>query len=247
MTPTFEKIDTVQPRELLTSRGEKIVTLLSDNEAIKVLERHRDKLGDFGRDLISAAYSRKGLSPRQIPWLHKLALELLPTDKRPGYTDVTKAQEAPTTILDLTPIRKLMERAALKLTRPKIRFEFTEDPALDQSLRMEQLPARKLAITIASSGSRTPGAIMVSDGGPFGKNVFFGRVHENGRWEPKGAVPEWVLEALRQLAEETVAFVSGYGRKTGRCCFCGLQLTDGRSVVVGYGPICADNYGLPWG
>jgi len=26
-----------------------------------------------------------------------------------------------------------------------------------------------------------------------------------------------------------------------------VTLTDPRSVAVGYGPDCADNYGLPWG
>jgi hypothetical protein len=30
-----------------------------------------------------------------------------------------------------------------------------------------------------------------------------------------------------------------------RCSFCGLALTDEGSVFMGYGPICARNYGLP--
>lgn len=34
---------------------------------------------------------------------------------------------------------------------------------------------------------------------------------------------------------------------TGHCCFCGLPLEDGRSVAMGYGPICARKWGLPWG
>jgi hypothetical protein len=36
------------------------------------------------------------------------------------------------------------------------------------------------------------------------------------------------------------------GHATGSCCFCSRQLTDARSVAHGYGPICAENYGLPW-
>jgi hypothetical protein len=36
------------------------------------------------------------------------------------------------------------------------------------------------------------------------------------------------------------------GHATGSCCFCSRQLTDARSVHHGYGPICAENYGLPW-
>jgi len=34
---------------------------------------------------------------------------------------------------------------------------------------------------------------------------------------------------------------------TGNCCFCRRELTDKRSTEVGYGPICADHFSLPWG
>lgn len=41
-----------------------------------------------------------------------------------------------------------------------------------------------------------------------------------------------------------------FGHEHSRCVFCSRNLSDekdGRSVDVGYGPICADKYGLPWG
>jgi hypothetical protein len=57
-----------------------------------------------------------------------------------------------------------------------------------------------------------------------------------------GALPG--TEELRQLA---VAFA----HKTSTCMFCCRELTDERSDPkqggMGYGPVCADNYGLPWG
>jgi len=31
------------------------------------------------------------------------------------------------------------------------------------------------------------------------------------------------------------------------CCFCGRDLDTAESISMGYGPICADKYGLPWG
>lgn len=37
-----------------------------------------------------------------------------------------------------------------------------------------------------------------------------------------------------------------YGQAYSNCCFCGLELTNKASLQMGYGPICADNYGLPW-
>lgn len=36
------------------------------------------------------------------------------------------------------------------------------------------------------------------------------------------------------------------GRKSGSCCFCHRQLDNAISVAMGYGPICAEKYGLPW-
>ena len=44
-------------------------------------------------------------------------------------------------------------------------------------------------------------------------------------------------------AEEAAEF----GHTTGHCVFCCRELTDGRSTEVGYGPVCADKNGLPWG
>jgi hypothetical protein len=52
---------------------------------------------------------------------------------------------------------------------------------------------------------------------------------------------------LTSLCLDPVAAASVYGRRTGVCCFCARRLTDARSVAVGYGPICAEHWGLPWG
>jgi len=35
------------------------------------------------------------------------------------------------------------------------------------------------------------------------------------------------------------------GHKHGNCCFCCRDLTNAVSVHLGYGPICAEKYGLP--
>lgn len=36
-----------------------------------------------------------------------------------------------------------------------------------------------------------------------------------------------------------------HGQKYGSCCFCGRELIEKASVFYGYGPICAENFGLP--
>jgi hypothetical protein len=59
--------------------------------------------------------------------------------------------------------------------------------------------------------------------------------------------------AYMDLADELTAFALNplesaimKGQAYGHCCFCGLELTNKISVHHGYGPICADKYGLPW-
>ena len=37
------------------------------------------------------------------------------------------------------------------------------------------------------------------------------------------------------------------GIRVGNCCFCGRELTTLESRSAGYGPICAEKWGLPWG
>jgi len=55
----------------------------------------------------------------------------------------------------------------------------------------------------------------------------------------------WILHLLKVAADPARA-AREYAALMGACSFCGLPLTDAGSVRVGYGPICAGNWGLPW-
>lgn len=64
----------------------------------------------------------------------------------------------------------------------------------------------------------------------------------------------WVYERglLRTpgLRLATAEEAAAWGHENHRCVFCGRNLSDdgeGRSVEVGYGPICAEKHNLPWG
>ena len=43
------------------------------------------------------------------------------------------------------------------------------------------------------------------------------------------------------------ATAKAYGKLTSNCSFCGKELSDERSIRAGWGPTCAENFGLPWG
>lgn len=55
------------------------------------------------------------------------------------------------------------------------------------------------------------------------------------------------LKLLKKLIENPIEMTAKKGREGINCCFCGLHLTDSVSRAMGYGPICADKWGLPYG
>ena len=52
---------------------------------------------------------------------------------------------------------------------------------------------------------------------------------------------------LKELNEDPINKTKAQGQLTGHCCFCRKELRTKESVGAGYGPICADKWGLPWG
>jgi hypothetical protein len=114
-----------------------------------------------------------------------------------------------------------------------------------------QLPdTTPLRISVAGAGSRTPGFLMLTDGGPFGDNRYFGRISPAGQLEigrDGGAVQAQLVPLLEQLAADPAKVAADFGHLTGNCCFCARKLADERSVAVGYGQTCAKKFGLRWG
>lgn len=55
------------------------------------------------------------------------------------------------------------------------------------------------------------------------------------------------LSCIQFFNDDPAEAAKLYGKMTSRCCFCGHELSTGESVAVGYGPICAEHFGLPWG
>ena len=107
-------------------------------------------------------------------------------------------------------------------------------------------------LALAGPKSRYEGQVMVTDGGPWGENVWYGRIEDNGGWFcPPNAQNlheiSMVESLLQRMATDPVGTAEAHGRLHGNCCFCGNVLSDERSTELGYGPTCAKNYGLTWG
>lgn len=197
---------------------------------IPTLRANLDKLPvkdiDFARSLLATAErcAQRGwsLSQKQTHWLAVMAERA----ENPAAT-------APAvTIGDMTGLIAIFRTAQAHLKRPAITTES---------------PVGLLKLSLAGERARHPGSINVAEKGRFGQATFYGRIMPDGTWQGRGGTAPVLLTYLKAFAENPAAMAAQHGHLTGSCCFCSRDLTDARSVAVGYGPICAANYGLPWG
>lgn len=133
-------------------------------------------------------------------------------------------------VLDLKPIQKFLRDAQSRgLKSPKLRV-----------LAMDNKSELRLALT---TKGMAPGSISVvlEDG----KTGFMGCIRPDGTPTKTVATDRPLQEHLLLVAKDPVSAAKAYAALMCRCSFCGLALTDAGSVEVGYGPICAQHWGLP--
>ena len=56
-----------------------------------------------------------------------------------------------------------------------------------------------------------------------------------------------VKSHLVDFSRDPQGVAAEFGKTHQNCCFCGKEITDKRSLSVGYDPTCADKFSLPWG
>ncbi len=157
------------------------------------------------------------------------------------YTIMPKAPAREAAVVgDLGGVLALFDRARKHLKFPAIVLGV---PDLGGGIR----------ITVAGERAKVPGSLTVTsaDRGGDGARVWYGRVLLDGSYFAASACTpreRTEIEArLRAFSADPAKVAGEHGRLTGCCCFCNRKLDDERSTAVGYGPVCADHFGLPWG
>lgn len=163
--------------------------------------------------------SSRGLSPKQIAWVHVLVVE---HDLRTAAPKVVLSG-----IAGLLSVARENGAKAPRLTYPakganesgKIRFSTNRD-----------------------------GGVSITDGGGFGNSEYYGRMDPaTGEIVTRRIIPAPVLALLLAIDADPQAFSKVAGWLTSSCCYCSRELTTAASRGAGYGPICAGKYNLPWG
>jgi hypothetical protein len=116
-------------------------------------------------------------------------------------------------------------------------------------IRLRAADGQTVVLKLNGARSKYEGSICVANDAAYGAsdNKYFGRIERNGAWIPGRDACSVILALLDELAANPAETAAKYGKLTGNCCFCSTPLKDARSTAVGYGPICAEHFGLPWG
>lgn len=109
------------------------------------------------------------------------------------------------------------------LLRPRLRFDL-----LGSVVDIKRTQRGKVIVCVGSDWVAT----IDSDG----------RVLLEGR-----PLTDDVKATLLIVEEDPIGAATLHGQRVGSCCFCSKLLTTNESVSVGYGPVCAERWGLPWG
>lgn len=175
-------------------------------------------------DLVRSWQRYGSLTPKQASLLEKLVAE---AEAKQAKQDAPKAER-----LDLTKINEMFDTARGNgLKRMALRF-------------VDEAGAR-FTVSPAAATSRNAGMLYVksADDGYLGKIDGQGVFH--GAWNTAGDATTKAQAALVEFSRDPVGKSKLYGELTSSCCYCGKDLDDPRSVMAGYGPICAGNWGLP--
>lgn len=183
------------------------------------------------------------MSAKQISWVHVLAVEEMTRREQAGL----RVQPSPAPQQNTVPVAakgemdgilNLFAEARKHLKRPRILIAV---PQLGPD--GSHAP---YVLSVAGIRSKRPGWINVVRERD---DWYVGQIDQQGVLHSVRGLTEHpgLVEMLRRLALEPAKVAAEYGKLMGVCCFCGRHLEDPRSTEVGYGPVCAQHFALPWG
>lgn len=118
------------------------------------------------------------------------------------------------------------------------------DAAAASGLQVPHIDATHFYAYRATAQSRNPGSVTILSkrGG-----AYYGSIMRDGTLRLGRDCPPAAAEQIKAFAADPITNSVVEGRTRGRCCFCSTPLDTDASQTVGYGPICAQRYNLPWG
>lgn len=188
---------------------------------------------EFAHGLVSQWDKYGRLSDKQTPWVFTL-LERAENATTTGSMQPKKAEHAGIN-LSASPVKlfEIFDKAkANDIQSPVIRFM-----AGDDQLRMNLSKDGKLL------------HIVTQEQNDEGRRNWLAAIDREGvlRLTTKRKIPEKLVETVHSFATNPSQAGKATGQRMKWCCFCARPLVTTDSLYYGYGPICAEKWGLEWG
>jgi len=222
------------------------VRMANEPAEVKILREHgslliNPKNQKFANDLVNQWDTRGFISRKQQFWLEKLsemaseAAASMPVEV--GLTGYGAVCEL---------IARSGDSGQKALKEPSVTLWVESPDGHTHELRVRQPGTRKkdrcfngAEELVVEEVERTVRAVRTQ--------TFHGLINktDNSYYHAKNT-PAWVVDALENFKTDPITTLAEMGRLAGRCAFCQRALDDERSTAMGYGPVCAKRYSLPW-
>ena len=186
------------------------------NDLKEVLHLIPAKSQGFAQDLLKADKGY-GLSEKQAYWVNKLVGQV----KTPA--------PAPRTVGNILSIIGMFAHAK------------------EAGKKLPVIRLNGFKLSLANDASKNAGCVYVKDE----HNMYVGKITPAGELiclrELGESLKDSAAAAITTFAADPLGAAKAYGQSYHSCCFCGIKLTDkkaGGSIEMGYGPICAEKFGL---
>jgi len=220
--------------KLTTTKGHELWVPKALNDAglaALLTEALAARWSSFGDSMLGDYHNYNNFTPKQRPWVAKLI-----HDASDAGTAAAKVEHASKPVLGgADRLMAMFDKAGEAIKWPKIRIN---------------LNGLTIKLSRAGSNARHPGSINVV----LNADDWAGRVHTDGtldlyaaRCEQAGTSADAVTSTIAEWLANPEDGARLFGQLTGACCFCNRELTTGESLTAGYGPVCADRFGLSWG
>ena len=178
--------------------------------------------GDFAASLMDQVRKRGDLSPKQLQAVYQSIAREEDWAKQ-------REQKATQTQIDMS---DLLNRFAL---------------ALKAGIKRPKVNTGDLLFSLAPAHGHNAGCVYVKgEKDDYGDRPYLGKITPEGKFFAGRGVEDDVKQRIAEVGADVVGSAKAHGAQHGNCCFCSRDLTTDESVSNGYGPICADRYGLPW-
>jgi len=186
------------------------------------LEWLKSATGDFAASLLEQVGKRGDLSPKQLQAVYNA----IARDHDRAKQREQKATQTQINMGDLLHRFDLAVKAGKK--RPRINVG-------------------DLLFSLAPAHGKNAGHVYVKGAkDDWDERPYFGKITPEGKFFAGRGVEDDVKDRIASIGADVVTAAKAHGAQHGQCCFCNAPLSTDESVSNGYGPICAENWGLPW-